>query len=244
MHPAKEHNDLEIAGLIHDLNNVFQTIVEAADLLSADSKWVALSNTIIRSVERGKDITGSLDDSIRYSDVEVMLDRAIQFTEDLRNSAQAPTVVFHREIEAGLRFRGRALAMERVFVNLLVNGARAATADGSPGEMHMQAYSDVGDLCIVVSDSGPGIEPRILPLIFEPGFSTRSQSSGLGLHIVRSIVEEHGGTVIASNRAECNGARFSIRIPHEAPVGAAAFGPHPNYGLTPASIEGEGGSKP
>src|SRR2546430_11962419 len=41
--------DLELAGLIHDLNNVFQTIVEAADLLSNDPKWVTLPKTIFRS---------------------------------------------------------------------------------------------------------------------------------------------------------------------------------------------------
>jgi len=206
-------NDLQLAGLIHDLNNVFQTLIEAADLLSTDPKWVSLSNTIIRSVERGKGITGSLDDPTRSMDFENLLDSAIRFTEDLRNAAQAPAVQFHRDIERGLGFRGRALAMERVLVNLLVNGARAATADGKPGEMYTQAFQDGDHLCIIVCDSGPGIEARILPLIFEPGFSTRSQSSGLGLHIVRSIVEDHGGTVTASNREECSGARFIIRLP-------------------------------
>jgi signal transduction histidine kinase len=205
--------DLQLAGLIHDLNNVFQTIVEAADLLSTDPKWVGLSNTIIRSIERGKGITGSLDDSTRFADFEEILDRAIQFTKDFRSGANAPVVVFERDIEAGLRFRGKALAMERVLVNLLVNGARAATEDGTPGQMHTQAFRDQGEICIIVCDSGNGIEPRILPLIFEPGFSTRPESSGLGLHIVRTIVEEHGGTVAAANREECTGARFTIRIP-------------------------------
>ena len=211
--PSLSSKDLQLAGLIHDLNNVFQTIIEAADLLSTDPQWVALSNTIIRSVERGKGITGSLDDSTRSADFEAILDRAIQFTEDLRSSAHAPEVRFCRDIQPGLRFRGRALAMERVLVNLLVNGARAATGDGNPGEIRVQAFAGQEALCIIVSDSGPGIEPRILPLIFEPGFSTRSQSLGLGLHIVRSIVEDHGGTVTASNCEEHSGARFTIRIP-------------------------------
>lgn len=215
--------DLQLAGLIHDLNNVFQTIIEAADLLSSDPKWVNLSNTIIRSVERGKGITGSLDDSTRSAEFEGILDRAIQFTEDLRNSAHAPIVQFQRDVEPGLRFRGRALAMERVLVNLLVNGARAATADGLPGEVNTRAFAEQDDICIVVRDSGPGIAPEVLPLIFEPGFSTRSQASGLGLHIVRSIVEDHGGTVTAGilpdrfneerSNEDLSGACFTIRIP-------------------------------
>jgi signal transduction histidine kinase len=215
---AIQNKDLALAGLIHDLNNVFQTIIEAADLLSGDPKWLTLSNTIVRSIERGKGITGSLHDSTRSADFEGILDRAIQFTEDLRNFTQVPPVQFDREIEPGLRFRGRSLAMERVLVNLLVNGARAATSSGNPGRLRIRAYAGEDDLLIVVCDSGPGIEPHILPLIFEPGFSTRSRSSGLGLHIVRSIVEDHGGTVTASNLEDSIGACFTIRIPLRRPL--------------------------
>src|SRR5450755_4294970 len=100
--PVPTERDLQLAGLIHDLNNVFQTIIEAADLLSGDPKWLMLSNTIIRSIERGKGITGSLHDSTRSADFEGILDRAIQFTEDLRNFTQVPPVQFDREIEPGL----------------------------------------------------------------------------------------------------------------------------------------------
>lgn len=205
--------DLQLAGLIHDLNNVFQTIIEAADLLSTDPKWVNLSNTIIRSVELGNGITGSLDDSIRTCEFEGMMERSIQFAKDLRGGGQTPTCQFHRALEPGLRFRGRALAMERVLVNLLVNGARAATARGKPGEVHTEAFARQDELWIVISDSGAGIAADILPLIFDAGFSTRAQSSGLGLHIVRSIVEEHGGTVCAANREDRSGACFTIRMP-------------------------------
>ena len=54
--PSADTKDLTLAGLIHDLNNVFQTVIEAADLLSNDPKWVSLSNTLIRAVERGQGI--------------------------------------------------------------------------------------------------------------------------------------------------------------------------------------------
>lgn len=209
--------DLALAGLIHDLNNVFQTLVEVADLLSTDPKWVGLSNTILRSVETGKHITGSLDDSIRSTPLDAILDRAIQFTEDLQGTSSSTGVTVRRYVQPGLRFRGRAMAMERVLMNLLVNGVRAVQATGKAGELVVEAAGepepDKG-IRITVSDSGNGIDPAILDRIFEPGFSTRSESSGLGLHIVRSIVEEHGGSVAAANREGANhGACFTIRIP-------------------------------
>ena len=221
MQPQSSTKDLTLAGLIHDLNNVFQTLIEAADLLSTDPKWVGMSNTILRLVERGNGITGSLDESTRSTEVDTIVDRAIQFTEDVRAGSQTPAIEFQRDIEPGLRFRGKALAMERVLVNLLVNGARAATISGARGEMLIRAGLLDGNLWIEVSDSGPGIEPRILPQIFDPGFSTRSKSSGLGLHIVRSIVEEHGGTVSAANRGDRQGARFTISIPVQ-PAGVSS----------------------
>jgi signal transduction histidine kinase len=76
---------------------------------------------------------------------------------------------------------------------------------------------------IVVRDEGPGIAPEILAGIFKPHVSTRG--SGLGLHIVETIVKQDGGEVRASNRAEGRGAEFTITIPGhgEKPTETAAL---------------------
>jgi signal transduction histidine kinase len=63
-----------------------------------------------------------------------------------------------------------------------------------------------------VLDVGPGIPSEKLEEIFEPFFTTKAQGMGMGLSIVRTIVEAHGGHLSAQNQPEC-GAAFNIYIP-------------------------------
>jgi signal transduction histidine kinase len=72
---------------------------------------------------------------------------------------------------------------------------------------------------VVVSDNGAGISPAFLPFAFEPfrqgdtGPRRRSPGLGLGLAIVRSIVELHGGSVTATSEGDGRGAQFMVRLP-------------------------------
>lgn len=73
---------------------------------------------------------------------------------------------------------------------------------------------------VAFTDSGPGIDPDVLPHIFEPFYTTRKRGTGLGLAIVKQIVEEHGGTVSVASpypAASGHGALFEISLP--APYG-------------------------
>jgi len=204
-------SDLTIEGLVHDLNNVFDTISEAADLLERDPEHVRVARAIRRGVTRGNRILSSFQASaLAARDLDSVVADAIEFARDLFEAVNAPPVEFTTSAEAGIRLRGSPAAWERVFLNLFVNAAQAMP-EGGGVDIRVRRVDSATE--IVITDNGPGIPADILPRIFQPHFSTKSSCSGLGLHIVESIVSANGGTVTAENRTGASGARFSIRLP-------------------------------
>jgi signal transduction histidine kinase len=194
---------LSLEGLLHDLNNVFQTMAEGAELLSSDPKWAKLAAALQRSIESGQRIANSIVEQRRSSaELDAVLDNAVQFVCDYLEAVNGPAVKFQRQIETGFRVPGDPAAWERVFVNLFLNAAEAH------GKV-IQVAADCDE--ITIRDDGPGVEPALLPRIFQPHVSTKPILSGLGLFVVRSIVEENGGTVTAAN-AEEGGAVFRIKL--------------------------------
>lgn len=203
--------DLTLEGLVHDLRNVFETISDAADLIGGDPKHAKLAATIRRNVQRGGRILTSFhESSLALLDFDTILDNAIESAGDFVHAVKGPVITFERDIENGLRLNGNPAAWERVFTNLFLNAAQAMEDDGT---VAIAARHGVAGIEIRVEDSGPGISPKILPRIFEPHFSTRAKRSGLGLHIVRTIVQQHGGEISASNRPQGRGAMFLITLP-------------------------------
>jgi len=201
--------DLTLPCLIHDLNNVFQTLVEAADLLSSDPRWASLSAVIFRSVERGKGITASLEATEQsLASFDSILGNAISFVQDSLIAGRGPAIRFQCEVEPGLELR-RNWAWERVLVNLFSNSVRAMPEGGV---IQVRAQRRSTRIEIVVRDEGAGIAPEMLRDIFKPHVSTKS-SGGLGLHIVQTIVEQANGEVHADNREDGRGAEFTIVVP-------------------------------
>lgn len=204
----EENGDLTLRCLIHDLNNVFQTLVEAADLLSDDPRWTPVSAAILRSIERGKEITASLETTGQPpAALETVLENAMALLRDSMIGGRGPAVQFRCEVEPGL-ILPRAWAWERVLINLFSNAVHAMPQGGT---IAVRAHRKAGCIEIAVADQGSGIDPLFITSIFEPHVSSRS-TGGLGLHIVHTIVTEERGEVRAANRAE-GGAEFTITIP-------------------------------
>jgi signal transduction histidine kinase len=204
---SERTGDLRLPGLAHDLNNVFQTLLEAAELLPETPENAFLSAAIFRSVERGKNLVSSIESAEGESaSFENILKGAISFVEDSRING-GPEIRFKLAVDRGIELR-RNWAWERVLINLFSNAVRAMP-DG--GTIHVSARRTGASAEIVVRDEGPGIAPEIIASVFKPHVSTRG--SGLGLHIVETIVKQDGGEVRASNRSDGRGAEFTITIP-------------------------------
>jgi signal transduction histidine kinase len=195
--------DLTLEGLVHDLNNVFQTIAENAELLEDDPRWEEMAHKLQRCAGHGHRIAHSiLEQNRSTTELALVLQNSSQFCQDTLESANRPKMEFCCEIEPEFRLKGDEAGWERVFVNLFLNSAQAGAK-----KIRICAHSNQ----VVVSDDGPGISLDLLPRIFEPRVSTKSIISGLGLNVVKSIVEQNAGSVSVQN-GPAGGAIFTLSI--------------------------------
>jgi signal transduction histidine kinase len=204
-------SDLSHETLVHDLNNVFETITEVAELLSGDKRWKSLAATLCRSVTRGKRLLGAIPDST--PNLAAIVDDAVQSVTDYCTATRKPRIRFVRQLPPDVRLPGSAKDWERVFANLFLNTAQIMH---KPGRIDIAAEQAENFLAITVTDNGPGIPADMLPRLFRPHVSTKTSKSGrtgLGLHIVASIVKKYSGRVTAANRERANGAVFTISLP-------------------------------
>ncbi|BCS33809.1 hypothetical protein TBR22_A30370 [Luteitalea sp. TBR-22] len=116
----------------------------------------------------------------------------------------------------GARVHGDPDRLQQVCWNLLVNAVKFTEPGGA---VRVEVVSQGAQHCIRVSDTGAGIAPHFLPHVFDrfrqaDGSTTRRHSGlGIGLALVRQIVEMHGGTVRADSRGEGLGATFTVCMP-------------------------------
>ena len=109
-----------------------------------------------------------------------------------------------------------ARLMELALVNLLRNAAQALTSAGRDGHIETHLSIEQDDLCFVISDDGPGVNPALTPKLFDPFVTGRPSGTGLGLAVVRRAAEAHGGTArLLLDRTV--GAHFEIRLPDRSP---------------------------
>jgi signal transduction histidine kinase len=141
-------------------------------------------------------------------------------------SARAEVLCRDRGVgfEPHVTVEGRArLDPERMAqaVMILVDNAARFSPAGAP--VVLEASADAGQLTLVTTDQGPGIPADLLPHVFDrfrrgdPARGRRHAGAGLGLSIALAIVEGHGGSIDAGERAD-GGARMVIRVPLAGPV--------------------------
>ena len=111
-----------------------------------------------------------------------------------------------------LPIRGNQRAVESALVNLVQNAVEAC---GETGRVTVEARVAEGTVEISVEDTGPGVDPSVKSRLFEPLVTTKSRGVGLGLALVKRLVERHRGT-IGHVTPPGGGARFLLTLP-EAP---------------------------
>jgi signal transduction histidine kinase len=120
----------------------------------------------------------------------------------------------------GAELRADPDLLARAFGNLVKNACEAM--DGS-GVLRVGTRARDGAVAVTVADSGPGVADADRDRIFTPYFTTKAEGTGLGLALVRRIVEDHGGS-LTLEPAEF-GARFLVLLPVEPPPGPSAADP-------------------
>jgi CheY-like chemotaxis protein len=136
--------------------------------------------------------------------------------EAVRPTAEAKEVRLEAALEPGIWVTGDAHRLQQVVWNLLANAVKFTPAGGQVAVTLGGADTHAR---IVVRDSGQGIPPDFLPHVFDRFRQADSSASrtyaglGLGLAIVRHLVEGHGGTVCAESAGEGRGANFTVTLP-------------------------------
>jgi PAS domain S-box-containing protein len=229
---AEEANRLKdefLATLSHELRTPLTAILGWAYLLRSGKLGEKSMTDALETIERNaraqsqliddlldisRIITGQLRLDIRQVEPSSFIESAI---EALRPAAEAKGVRVQQVIDAEVNtISGDAARLQQVVWNLLSNAIKFTPRDGLVQVRLERINSHIE---IAVSDTGAGISPQFLPYVFDR-FRQADQTTtryygglGLGLAIVRQLIELHGGTVHAESPGEGKGATFTAKLP-------------------------------
>lgn len=198
-----------VGSIGHELRNPLGVIETSLFVLKGrpteDEKTKRHLDRIGQQVSLANDIITQLLSLIRESP----LDRARVELPALIRQAVGESATVTLKLPATLFVEGDATQLHQVVVNLTQNAVWFAT---DRGRVELTLGVEEGQAVLFVDDSGPGIDPSVRNRLFEPLVTTRPAGIGLGLALVKRVVERHGGTVSAG-RGPLGGARFEVRLP-------------------------------
>jgi signal transduction histidine kinase len=207
------------AGLVHEIRNPLATIKTFTDHLltrGADGEFRARFHRIVGAeVERISAITHRLLEfakpappTLTLVDLVPLIDQTLEF---LGNELVERQVQVVRRYDAHGIVRADSKQLKQVFLNLLLNSLQAVNGHG---RVEISTRYVDGQLEACFADNGCGIAPEHLVRLFEPFFTTKSTGAGLGLAVVRGIIEEHGGKIAVESR-QGEGTLVRIVLPAE-----------------------------
>jgi signal transduction histidine kinase len=225
---ANRAKDEFLATLSHELRTPLNAILGWSRLLASGHLDPATSRRAIEIIERNtrlqaqliedlldisRIITGKLRLEFRPVDIRSILEAAV---DSVRPAADAKRVRLDVDIDGAQAIMCDPARMQQVVWNLLSNAIKFTPEHG---RVHLTAKRSNGMVVVEVTDTGSGIAPEFLPYVFDrfrqqDAATTRAHGGlGLGLSIVRHLVELHGGTVEARSEGVDRGAAFAISVP-------------------------------
>ena len=239
---ANRAKDQFLATVSHELRTPLNAIVGWAAMLEHTSPADGRMSKGLQSISRNTrtlaqlvddllDVSRMISGKMRLDAVPLDLGDVIDAAvEAVLPAASAKDIGIHIAIDpAGRSMTGDPIRLQQTVWNLLSNAVKF-TPDG--GRVDISVRVQHTDIEITVSDSGIGIDAAFLPYVFDrfrqaDDSSTRGHTGlGLGLAIVRHLVELHGGSVRAESDGRDAGTRFVLRLPRSQPSVPASDGRH------------------
>lgn len=229
--PAPGHGstDESLAVLAHELRDPLATILFALDVVQYDSDCGPATRQALGIAEHQARRAARLVDDLFGLCAAPLGGLALckEVVELAAVVARAAEAVGHRLAAAGHRLTvtlppgpvfltADSLRLEQVLTNLLGNAAKFT---GPGGHIRLTAEAGPGEVVLRVQDDGPGIDPDLLPRVFDlfyraPGPARQTVGGlGVGLALVKSLVELHGGAVAAHSEGPGTGCEFVVRLP-------------------------------
>jgi signal transduction histidine kinase len=205
------------ATMAHELRNPLSAIRNTLFALkeTAASKGVDVERPITRverSVARCDRIINDLLDYTRVKELHLAELAPDPWIEEVLSEQRLPQgIELERRLDADCVIAIDPERMRRVLINLIDNAAQAMPAEAAERKITVTTALVGTQFELVVADTGSGIAAEVLPKVFEPLFSTKSFGTGLGLPMVKQIVEQHGGTIAIESEAG-KGTRVTVRL--------------------------------
>jgi len=217
--------------LAHEIRNPLASLKSASELLDKSTdkmeseKLLKIINHDAERIERLiTDYSQMLKDEASWSReqmskvnlIEIITNVADDFKQDLKNQNKKIKISIKKKIVSknGHYILGIENRLEQVIANLLDN---SISFSGDNKKIEIEVEETSNNLVILIKDEGPGFSETSPQKIFKRFYSNRPESfgkhSGLGLNIVKNIVELHEGTISASNRLNKGGAQVEVLLP-------------------------------
>ncbi|MDF3065966.1 MAG: Blue-light-activated protein [Polyangiaceae bacterium] len=205
------------AGAAHDFNNFLQVIHGAMWELESDARHRQAVASVNRALEAAQEMTRAM---LRFGREQATSSKTelvdlVALLQGLRSPLTHALGRRHQLDfvlpEAGsVRVDGRPMRLQQAVLNLAVN-ARDAMPGG--GVIRISLVKEAGHALLSVQDSGAGMSEDVKNQLFTPFFTTKgNDGSGLGLHVVQSVVQEQHGQISVQSEPE-HGSTFQLRLP-------------------------------